>query len=246
VFDEVRKVFAGTREARQRGYRIGRFSFNVKGGRCEECQGQGVRKIEMNFLPDLTVICPVCEGARFNRQTLEVRYRGRSIAEVLDMRIEEALVFFENFPVIARLLARLQEVGLGYLTLGQSSTTLSGGEAQRIKLATELARVDTGGTLYILDEPTTGLHFDDIRQLLAVLNGLVDLGNTVLVIEHNLDVIKSADWLIDLGPEGGEAGGQITASGTPEEIAAIAENYTGMFLRPLLGGKSSSSAVEKT
>ena len=221
VFDEIRKVFAGTRESRQRGYRIGRFSFNVKGGRCEECQGQGVRKIEMNFLPDLTVVCPVCEGARFNRQTLEVRYRGRSIAEVLDMRIEEAIVFFENFPVIARVLARLQEVGLGYLTLGQSSTTLSGGEAQRIKLATELARVDTGGTLYILDEPTTGLHFDDIRQLLAVLNGLVDLGNTVLVIEHNLDVIKSADWLIDLGPEGGEAGGQIIATGTPEEIAAL-------------------------
>ncbi len=234
VFDEIRKVFTGTREARQRGYRIGRFSFNVKGGRCEECQGQGVRKIEMNFLPDLTVTCPVCEGARFNRQTLEVRYRGRSIAEVLDMRIAEALVFFQNFPTIARVLTRLQEVGLGYLTLGQSSTTLSGGEAQRIKLATELARVDTGGTLYILDEPTTGLHFDDIRQLLTVLNRLVDLGNTVLVIEHNLDVIKSADWLIDLGPEGGEAGGRITACGTPEEIAAIADNYTGMFLRPLL------------
>jgi excinuclease ABC subunit A len=243
VFDEIRKVFAGTRESRQRGYRIGRFSFNVKGGRCEECQGQGVRKIEMNFLPDLTVVCPVCEGARFNRQTLEVRYRGRSIAEVLDMRIEEAIVFFENFPVIARVLSRLQEVGLGYLTLGQSSTTLSGGEAQRIKLATELARVDTGGTLYILDEPTTGLHFDDIRQLLAVLNGLVDLGNTVLVIEHNLDVIKSADWLIDLGPEGGEAGGQITASGTPEEIAALADNYTGMFLKPLLAGRPSDPAA---
>ncbi len=235
VFDEIRKVYAGTREARQLGYRIGRFSFNVKGGRCEECQGQGVRKIEMNFLPDLTVICPLCEGARFNRQTLEVRYRGKSIADALDMQIEEALKFFENFPTIVRLLARLAEVGLGYLTLGQSSTTLSGGEAQRIKLATELARVDTGGTLYILDEPTTGLHFDDIRQLLAVLNGLVDLGNTVLVIEHNLDVIKSADWLIDLGPEGGAAGGRITAAGTPEEIAAIEGNYTGMFLRPLLG-----------
>ncbi len=208
----------------------------MKGGRCEECQGQGVRKIEMNFLPDLTVVCPVCEGARFNRQTLEVRYRGHSIAEVLDMRIEEAVSFFENFPTIVRLLARLVEVGLGYLTLGQSSTTLSGGEAQRIKLATELARVDTGGTLYILDEPTTGLHFDDIRQLLAVLNGLVDLGNTVLVIEHNLDVIKSADWLIDLGPEGGAGGGRIMASGTPEEIAEIEGNYTGMFLRPLLRG----------
>jgi excinuclease ABC subunit A len=236
VFDEIRKVFAGTREARQRGYRTGRFSFNIKGGRCEECQGQGVRKIEMNFLPDLTVICPVCEGARFNRQTLEVRYRDRSIAEVLDMRIDEAATFFENFPAIVRLLSSLQEVGLGYLTLGQSSTTLSGGEAQRIKLATELARVDTGSTLYILDEPTTGLHFDDIRQLLAVLNRLVDLGNTVLVIEHNLDVIKCADWLIDLGPEGGEAGGRITAAGTPEEVAAIEGNYTGMFLRPLLPG----------
>ena len=234
VFDEVRRVFAGTREARQRGYKAGRFSFNIKGGRCEECQGQGIRRIEMNFLPDLTVTCPVCAGARFNPQTLEVRYRGLSIADVLDLRVEDAIAFFENFPQIARLLASLQEVGLGYLTLGQSSTTLSGGEAQRVKLATELARVDTGNTLYILDEPTTGLHFDDIKKLLAVLDRLVELGNTVLVIEHNLDVIKAADFIIDMGPEGGQAGGQIIATGTPEEIAAIGDNATGQYLRPLL------------
>ena len=188
----------------------------------------------MNFLPDLLVTCPACQGARFNRQTLEVRYRGLSIADVLNLRIDEAVDFFQNFPQIVRLLASLQEVGLGYLTLGQSSTTLSGGEAQRIKLATELARVDTGNTLYILDEPTTGLHFDDIKKLLGVLNRLVDLGNTVLVIEHNLDVIKSADWLIDLGPEGGAAGGQIIANGTPEEVAAMDDNATGRFLKPLL------------
>ncbi|HEX4146887.1 MAG TPA: excinuclease ABC subunit UvrA [Pirellulales bacterium] len=241
VFDEIRKVFADTREARQRGYRTGRFSFNTKGGRCEECQGQGVQRIEMNFLPDLTVPCPVCGGARFNRQTLEVHYRGRSIAAVLDMTVAEALEFFENFPHIVRLLGSLQLVGLDYLTLGQSSTTLSGGEAQRIKLATELARVDTGKTLYILDEPTTGLHFDDIRQLLAVLNRLVDRGNTVLVIEHNLDVIKSADWIIDLGPEGGEAGGRITAFGTPEEIAALPDNATGRFLKPALAAAATRS-----
>ncbi len=235
VFDEIRKVFAGTREARLHGYKTGRFSFNVKGGRCEECQGQGVRRIEMNFLPDLTVPCPVCGGARFNRQTLEVRYRGLSIAEVLDLQVDEALQFFENFPQILRLLVSLQDVGLGYLSLGQASTTLSGGEAQRIKLATELARVNTGKTLYILDEPTTGLHFDDIKKLLAVLDRLVALGNTVLVIEHNLDVAKCADWIIDLGPGGGENGGQIVATGTPEEIAAITGNATGEYLRPLLG-----------
>ncbi|HEY2893498.1 MAG TPA: ABC-ATPase UvrA, partial [Pirellulales bacterium] len=202
--------------------------------RCEECQGQAIRRIEMNFLPDLTVVCPVCEGARFNRQTLEVRYRGFSIAEVLDMRIVDAVDFFQNFPQISRLLSPLNEVGLGYLSLGQSSTTLSGGEAQRVKLAAELARVDTGNTLYILDEPTTGLHFDDIRKLLGVLGRLVDLGNTVLVIEHNLDVIKSADWIIDLGPEGGEAGGYVIATGTPEEVAALEGNSTGEFLKPLL------------
>jgi excinuclease ABC subunit A len=235
AFDEIRKVFAATREAKQHGYKTGRFSFNVKGGRCEECQGQGQQKIEMNFLPDLYVPCPVCEGKRFNRQTLEIRYKDRSIADVLDMRIDEAAAFFENFPVLARLLNCLQEVGLGYMTLGQSSNTLSGGEAQRIKLAAELSRVDTGKTLYILDEPTTGLHFDDIKKLLAVLGRLVDLGNTVIVIEHNLDVMKTADWIIDLGPEGGQRGGEIVATGTPEEIAALTENHTGRFLREALG-----------
>ncbi len=231
AFDEIRKVFANTRDAKQRGYKAGRFSFNVKGGRCEECQGQGLRRIEMNFLPDLYVTCPVCEGKRFNRQTLEIRYREHSIADVLDMAVEEAAEFFQNFPQIARLIGSLQEVGLGYMTLGQSSTTLSGGEAQRIKLAAELSRVDTGKTVYILDEPTTGLHFEDVRKLLAVLGRLVDLGNTVLVIEHNLDVLKTADWIIDLGPEGGEGGGQVIAVGTPEEIAAIETNSTGKFLR---------------
>ncbi len=234
VFDEIRRVFAGTRDARRRGYKAGRFSFNVKGGRCEECQGQGQRKIEMNFLPDLYVTCPVCEGKRFNRQTLEIRYRGRSIADVLDMRVDDAAVFFDNFPVVARLLGTLQEVGLGYITLGQSSTTLSGGEAQRVKLATELGRVATGNTLYILDEPTTGLHFDDVKKLLDVLGRLVDLGNTVIVIEHNLDVIKSADWIIDLGPEGGDRGGYVVATGTPEQIAAVEGNYTGQHLKNAL------------
>ncbi|MCC6123877.1 MAG: excinuclease ABC subunit UvrA [Pirellulales bacterium] len=236
AFDEIRKVFAATREAKQRGFKNGRFSFNVKGGRCEECQGQGQQKIEMNFLPDLYVPCPVCEGKRFNRQTLEIRYKERSIADVLDMRIDEAAEFFENFPALARLLNCLQEVGLGYMTLGQSSNTLSGGEAQRVKLAAELSRVDTGKTLYILDEPTTGLHFDDIKKLLLVLNRLIDLGNTVIVIEHNLDVMKTADWIIDLGPEGGRRGGEIVAVGTPAEIAALPENHTGKFLRKALGG----------
>ena len=234
VFDEIRKVFTNTRAARQRGYKAGRFSFNVKGGRCEECQGQGQRKIEMNFLPDLYVTCAVCQGKRFNRQTLEVRYRDKSIADVLEMRVDESVAFFENFPVIARLLGSLQEVGLGYITLGQASTTLSGGEAQRVKLATELGRVDTGKTVYILDEPTTGLHFDDIRKLLDVLSRLVDLGNTVIVIEHNLDVIKTADWIIDLGPEGGEGGGQVVAEGTPEQIAQTENNHTGLHLRTVL------------
>ena len=230
AFDEIRRVFATTREARLRGYKASRFSFNVKGGRCQTCQGQGVRKIEMNFLPDLFVKCPECQGAQFNQATLEVRYRGLSIADVLGQRIEDSSEFFQNFPAIRRLFSGLEEVGLGYLTLGQSSTTLSGGEAQRIKLATELSRVDTGKTLYILDEPTTGLHFDDVRKLLAVLNRLVDLGNTVIIIEHHLDVIKSADWVIDLGPEGGEAGGQIVAVGTPEQIASVADSATGEFL----------------
>jgi excinuclease ABC subunit A len=234
VFDEIRKIFAGTREAKQRGFGAGRFSFNVSGGRCEACQGQGVQKIEMNFLPDLYVTCDECQGARFNRQTLRVRYRGQSIADVLDMRVSQAVEFFQNFSTVSRLLQTLDDVGLGYLPLGQPSTTLSGGEAQRIKLATELARVDTGKTLYLLDEPTTGLHFVDVQRLLGVLNQLVDKGNTVIVIEHNLDVIKSADWIIDLGPGGGVAGGTLVASGRPEEIAQVAESVTGQSLRSVL------------
>ncbi|MEQ9380133.1 MAG: excinuclease ABC subunit UvrA [Pirellulales bacterium] len=227
VFDEIRTVFAGTRDAKLRGYKSGRFSFNVKGGRCETCQGQGVQKIEMNFLPDLHVPCPDCSGARFNRQTLGIRYRGHSIADVLDMCIEDAAQFFENFPTIARMLQSLDDVGLGYLALGQASTTLSGGEAQRIKLATELGRASTGTTLYILDEPTTGLHLEDIRRLLNVLHGLVDLGNTVIVVEHHLDVIKCADWVIDMGPEGGVGGGTVVAKGTPEDIASHPKSHTG-------------------
>ncbi len=230
VFDEIRKIFAGTREAKQRGFGVGRFSFNVSGGRCEACQGQGVQKIEMNFLPDLYVACDECQGARFNRQTLRVRYRGRSIADVLDMRVSQAVEFFQNFATTLRLLQTLDDVGLGYLPLGQPSTTLSGGEAQRIKLATELARVDTGKTLYLLDEPTTGLHFVDVQRLLGVLGQLVERGNTVIVIEHNLDVIKSADWIIDLGPEGGIAGGEVVATGTPEEVAQVAASFTGQAL----------------
>jgi len=236
LFDDIRKVFAGTRDARQRGYRASRFSFNAKGGRCETCQGHGVRKIEMNFLPDLYVTCDECRGTRFNRQTLQVRYRGRSIADVLDMPVGEAVEFFENFAHVHRPLQCLLDVGLGYLPLGQPSTTLSGGEAQRIKLATELARVDTGKTLYLLDEPTTGLHFDDLRRLLDVLNRLVDRGNTVIVIEHNLDVIKTADWIIDLGPEGGADGGRVVAAGTPEQIAELEDNHTSRYLGPLLNG----------
>src|SRR4051812_13194733 len=234
VWDDIRRVFAGTKQARQRGYSPGRFSFNAKGGRCQACDGQGVRRIAMNFLPDLEVTCPVCHGARFNRQTLSVRYRDRSIADVLAMNIEQAAEFFENHESIRRVLATLVDVGLGYLTLGQPSTTLSGGEAQRIKLATELSRGGLGHTLYLLDEPTTGLHSADIRRLLAVLNRLVDQNNSVLVIEHNLDVIKTADWVIDLGPEGGAGGGRIVAVGTPEEIVRCEASHTGQFLRNVL------------
>ncbi|HEX3871918.1 MAG TPA: ABC-ATPase UvrA, partial [Pirellulales bacterium] len=234
VFDEIRKVFAHTREARLRGYKASRFSFNVAGGRCEECQGQGQIKIVMNFLPDLYVECPVCRGARFNRQTLEVKYRDLSIADALALSVEDAVTFFENFPTISRLLASLQDVGLGYLTLGQSCTTLSGGEAQRIKLATELGRVTTGKTLYILDEPTTGLHFDDVAKLLRVLGRLVDLGNTVIVIEHHIDVIKCADWIVDLGPEGGAEGGRVLFTGTPEQLAQERDNATGRFVAEAL------------
>ncbi len=234
IFDEIRRVFAGTKHAKQLGYKLGRFSFNTKGGRCEECQGQGVQRIEMRFLPDLFVKCPICHGRQFNRQTLAVRYREKSIADVLAMNIDQAADFFENHSAIHRMLESLVNVGLGYLSLGQRSTTLSGGEAQRIKLAAELGRAAPGHTLYILDEPTTGLHVDDIGRLLAVLQQLVDLGNTVLVIEHNLDVIKTADWLIDMGPEGGAAGGQIVVAGTPEEVAACDESHTGQWLRDVL------------
>jgi len=234
VFDKIRTLFAATPEAKMRGYAPGRFSFNVRGGRCENCMGDGTIKIEMNFLPDVYVPCEVCHGARYNRETLEVRYKGKTIAEVLDMPIEQAVEFFAAIPAIARHLATLNEVGLGYVRLGQPATTLSGGEAQRVKLASELQKRSTGRTLYVLDEPTTGLHFDDIAKLLAVLNRLVDQGNTVVVIEHNLDVIKVADWIIDMGPEGGNRGGLVIAEGTPEEVAANPESFTGQFLRHVL------------
>ena len=238
VFDQIRQLFAKTREAKIRGYKPGRFSFNVKGGRCEACQGQGTKRIEMHFLPDVYVTCQECGGSRYNRETLEVRYKGKNIADVLAMRVEEALGFFDAFPKIKQLLKALNDVGLSYVELGQSSTTLSGGEAQRVKLATELGKTSTGHTLYVLDEPTTGLHFADIHNLLNVLNRLADMGNTIVVIEHNMDVIKCADWIVDLGPEGGDAGGQIVAQGTPEDIAACAESYTGQFLtKHLLGVK---------
>ena len=238
VFDHVRKLFSETPEAKVRGYQQGRFSFNVKGGRCENCTGDGTIKIEMNFLPDVYVPCEVCHGARYNRETLEVHYKGKSIAEVLDMSIEEGLEYFAALPAIARHLRTLVDVGLGYVRLGQPAPTLSGGEAQRVKLASELQKRSTGRTLYVLDEPTTGLHFEDIRKLLGVLNKLVDAGNTVVVIEHNLDVIKTADWLIDMGPEGGSHGGMIIAEGTPEQIAANPDSYTGDFLRRVLAGRS--------
>src|SRR6478609_2778280 len=236
VFDHVRKLFASTPEAKMRGYQQGRFSFNVKGGRCEACAGDGTIKIEMNFLPDVYVPCEVCHGARYNRETLEVHYKGKTIAEVLDMPIEEAVDFFAAVPAIARHMKTLVEVGLGYVRLGQPATTLSGGEAQRVKLSSELQKRSTGRTVYVLDEPTTGLHFEDIRKLLLVLGRLVDQGNSVLVIEHNLDVIKTADWLVDMGPEGGSRGGMVVAEGTPETVAATPESYTGQFLAPLLAG----------
>ena len=235
LFTPIRELFAGTPEARARGYQPGRFSFNVKGGRCEACQGDGVIKVEMHFLPDIYVPCDVCKGKRYNRETLEIRYKGRTISEVLEMTVEDALDFFAPVPVLKRKLDTLMDVGLSYIKLGQNATTLSGGEAQRVKLARELSKRDTGNTLYILDEPTTGLHFHDIEQLLAVLHRLRDHGNTVVVIEHNLDVIKTADYLIDLGPEGGDGGGQVVATGTPEEIAAVAESHTGRFLKGVLG-----------
>ena len=245
VFDHVRKLFASTPEAKMRGYLQGRFSFNVKGGRCEACSGDGTIKIEMNFLPDVYVPCEVCHGARYNRETLEVHYKGKTIAEILDMPIEEAADFFAAVPAIARHMTTLCEVGLGYVRLGQPATTLSGGEAQRVKLASELQKRSTGRTVYVLDEPTTGLHFEDIRKLLGVLSSLVDKGNTVLVIEHNLDVIKTADWLIDMGPEGGSRGGLVVAEGTPEAVAANPASHTGTFLAPLLVGREATQPKRK-
>jgi excinuclease ABC subunit A len=234
VFDRIRTLFAETTEAKARGYQPGRFSFNVKGGRCEACAGDGTIKIEMNFLPDVYVACEVCGGARYNRDTLQVHYKGKNIAEVLDMPIAEAADFFEPISAIHRYLRTLVDVGLGYVRLGQSATTLSGGEAQRVKLATELQRRSNGRSVYVLDEPTTGLHFEDVRKLLDVLGGLLDKGNTVIVIEHNLDVIKSADWVIDMGPEGGAGGGTVIATGTPEAVAENPRSFTGAFLKEIL------------
>jgi excinuclease ABC subunit A len=240
IFTPVRELFAGTQEARSRGYTPGRFSFNVKGGRCEACQGDGVTKVEMHFLPDIYVPCDVCSGKRYNRETLDVHFKGKNIHQVLEMTIEDAREFFDAIPAIARKLQTLIDVGLSYISLGQSATTLSGGEAQRVKLSKELSKRDTGKTLYILDEPTTGLHFHDIEQLLAVLHRLRDHGNTVVVIEHNLDVVKTADWVVDLGPEGGSGGGQIVAEGTPEEVSKVKGSHTGFFLKPILARQASA------
>ena len=234
VFDDIRDLFATTNEAKLRGYKKGRFSFNVKGGRCEACKGDGILKIEMHFLPDVYVPCEICHGSRYNSETLEVKYKGKSIAEVLEMTVDDAVEFFQAVPKIKRKLQTIKDVGLGYVTLGQSATTLSGGEAQRMKLASELQRVSTGNTFYVLDEPTTGLHTDDIARLLEVLNRLVESGNTVLVIEHNLDVIKTADYIIDMGPEGGSGGGQVVATGTPEEVAQVKGSFTGQYLKKVL------------
>ena len=234
VFNDIRDLFSQTNEAKAKGYGPGRFSFNIKGGRCEACDGDGIIKIEMHFLPDVFVPCEVCKGHRYNRETLEVRYKGKNIFEVLDMTVSEGVEFFANIPKIYNKLKTLEEVGLGYIKIGQSSTTLSGGEAQRIKLAAELAKRSTGKTIYILDEPTTGLHTADVRKLIEILQKLTDGGNTVLVIEHNLDVIKTADYLIDMGPEGGSGGGTVIASGTPEEVAANPVSYTGAYLKKLL------------
>ena len=234
MFNDIRDLFASTQDAKLRGYGQGRFSFNVKGGRCEACSGDGLVKVEMHFLPDVYVPCDVCGGKRYNRETLEVKYKGKSIADVLDMTVEEACDFFANQPKILRKIETLYEVGLGYVKLGQSSTTLSGGEAQRVKLATELSKRSTGSTVYVLDEPTTGLHIADVHRLIGILDKLVDAGNTVVVIEHNLDVIKVADTVIDLGPEGGDLGGKLVFEGTPEDCARCGESYTGQFLRKVL------------
>ena len=241
LFTPIRELFAGVPMSRERGYGTGRFSFNVKGGRCEACQGDGVLRVEMHFLPDIYVPCDVCHGKRYNRETLDVQYKGKTIDEVLQMTVEQALAFFAAVPTVARKLQTLMDVGLGYIRLGQSATTLSGGEAQRVKLALELSKRDTGRTLYILDEPTTGLHFHDIDLLLKVLHRLREHGNTVLVIEHNLDVIKTADWIIDLGPEGGAGGGTILANGTPEQVATIRNSHTGHYLAKVLGMATPSS-----
>tara|TARA_B110000967_G_C18813937_1_gene525134 strand:- start:28 stop:1332 length:1305 start_codon:yes stop_codon:yes gene_type:complete len=234
LFTFVRDLFAKLADSKIKGYKPGRFSFNVKGGRCESCEGDGIIKIEMNFLPDVYVTCEICNGKRYNRETLEIKYKGKSISDVLDMDVDEAFGFFENIPVVTKKLQTLKDVGLGYIHLGQQATTLSGGEAQRVKLSTELSKMNTRKTLYILDEPTTGLHFEDIRILLKVLQQLVDRGNTVLIIEHNMDVIKSADWVIDLGPEGGDEGGEIITCGTPEMVAEDKKSYTGHFLKNML------------
>jgi excinuclease ABC subunit A len=242
LFTPLRDLFAMLPESRERGYKPGRFSFNVKGGRCEACQGDGERRIEMNFLPDVYVTCDICRGRRYNSETLSVKYKGCSIADLLESTAQDALVLLENIPAIAQKLRTVVEVGLGYLHLGQSSTTLSGGEAQRIKLARELSRRQTGRTLYILDEPTTGLHLDDVRKLLEVLHRLTDLGNTVIIIEHHLDVIKTADWVIDLGPEGGEAGGRLVVAGTPEQVARNAHSHTGKALAPLLASRPAAAS----
>jgi excinuclease ABC subunit A len=235
LWGPLRELLAAVPESRLRGYRPGRFSFNVKGGRCEACEGAGIVQIEMHFLPDVYVACEVCKGKRYNRETLEIHYKGKNVAEILEMTVEEALKFFDAVPSIKNKLATLNDVGMGYVHLGQPATTLSGGEAQRVKLATELSKRATGKTFYILDEPTTGLHFDDVSRLLQVLSRLVESGNTVVVIEHNLDVIKTADWVIDLGPEGGDKGGYLIASGTPEAVASVPESYTGQHLRRVLG-----------
>ena len=237
VFDQIRDLFASTADAKARGYKKGRFSFNVKGGRCEACSGDGILKIEMHFLPDVYVPCEVCGGKRYNRETLEVKYKGKSIYDVLDMTVEEAMKFFENVPFIRRKIETLYDVGLSYIKLGQPSTTLSGGEAQRIKLATELSKRSTGKTIYILDEPTTGLHFADVHKLIEILRRLSEGGNTVVVIEHNLDVIKTADYSIDIGPEGGDKGGTVIASGTPEEVAGNPKSYTGKYVKKYLKKK---------
>jgi len=238
LFTPIRGLFAELPESKVRGYKPGRFSFNVKGGRCEACQGHGTLRIEMQFLPDIYVPCDVCHGRRYNRETLQVRYKGKNIAQVLDLTVSEAMEFFANIPAIQKKLETLQDVGLGYIRLGQPAPTLSGGEAQRIKLSRELSKRATGQTLYVLDEPSVGLHAADVDKLIAVLNRLVDAGNTVVIIEHHPDIIKVADWIIDLGPEGGDAGGEIVAQGQPEEVAQVAESYTGQFLRRVLGNEA--------